>query len=528
MNENAMTKNNQTAGSSCASALMQDNRMATMENTASEGLDDKAEIARLAALTRIEYDRQRKDAAQALGIRVETLDDAVKQARNGGETGQNGADPVQGNAVVVRDVEPLSDPVDGAELFNDISTAIREHIHLSPAQADTVALWSIYTHGYDIFRVAPRLGIRAPSMACGKSELMRRLGLLIARPLACENLTAPVLFRLIDTFHPTLQVDELDNLLTEDKGPLLGILNSGYSRDGRALRCVGDNNEVRAFSTFGPMVYAMIGTPVGTFDSRTIPIDLRRATPSEARALKSLESGESEERRFLEMGCKAARWMRDFRTELETYKPDMDSLVNRKADNWRPLFAIADMVGGHWPERAREAAKALSDTLASPSVFDETLAAIKDMFGERTEITSQEIVDRLVQIEGGPWAEWGKERKPITPNALARLFKPHRVYPVDIGPERSRRKGYKRSQFEQLFDAYLKVSPPPPPGNRAAAQDAMESGQAGHSRPHSPDSNCADGYSEKSNNAGLLRGCADTPGECSDDLDIPDFLRRGV
>jgi hypothetical protein len=76
MNENAMTKNNQTAGSSCASTLMQDNRMATMERSASEALDVKAEIARLAALSPIEYDRERKASALALGIRLETLGQA--------------------------------------------------------------------------------------------------------------------------------------------------------------------------------------------------------------------------------------------------------------------------------------------------------------------------------------------------------------------------------------------------------------------------------------------------------------------
>jgi hypothetical protein len=91
------------------------------------------------------------------------------------------------------------------------------------------------------------------------------------------------------------------------------------------------------------------------------------------------------------------------------------------------------------------------------SLFEGTLAAIRDMIGDLEEISSKRIVDELARIEGGPWAEWGKgrHRKPITQNALARLLKPHKVFPVDVGPEHSRRKGYKRAQFERLFQAYL-------------------------------------------------------------------------
>jgi hypothetical protein len=57
----------------------------------------------------------------------------------------------------------------------------------------------------------------------------------------------------------------------------------------------------------------------------------------------------------------------------------------------------------------------------------------------------------LAHIERGPWAQWGRDKKPITQNALARLLRPHNVVPVDVRPEHARRKGYKRAQFEHLF-----------------------------------------------------------------------------
>jgi hypothetical protein len=80
----------------------------------------------------------------------------------------------------------------------------------------------------------------------------------------------------------------------------------------------------------------------------------------------------------------------------------------------------------------------------------------------------------LARIEGGPWAQWGKgkQKKPITQNALARLLKPHHVFPVDVGPERARRKGYSRVQFERLFQAYLSAPPSAPSSQpRSRAED---------------------------------------------------------
>jgi hypothetical protein len=95
------------------------------------------------------------------------------------------------------------------------------------------------------------------------------------------------------------------------------------------------------------------------------------------------------------------------------------------------------------------------------ALFERTVAAIRDIIGDLEEISSKRIVDELARIEGSPWAEWrkGRHKKPITQHALARLLKPHKVFPVDVGPEHSRRKGYKRAQFERLFQAYLNAPP---------------------------------------------------------------------
>ena len=62
---------------------------------------------------------------------------------------------------------------------------------------------------------------------------------------------------------------------------------------------------------------------------------------------------------FEVLGRQAARWARDNRVSLARADPAMPAaLFNRVADNWRPLMAIADAVGGKWPERVRRVAEA--------------------------------------------------------------------------------------------------------------------------------------------------------------------------
>jgi putative DNA primase/helicase len=317
-----------------------------------------------------------------------------------------------------------------------------------------------------------------------------------------------VFFRLVDATKPTLLLDELDNYLPEDKGALLGAMNSGYSRKGTFHRCVGDNNEVRAFRTFAPFVYAMIGRATGTFDSRTIAIDLRRASPEKARSLTSLEDDSPEDKRLFDMGRKAARWVEDKWDRLKEARPDMGDLVNRTAMNWRPLFAVADLASGTWPERARKAAKALAGGLKDQDLKTKLIIDLKTVMDEDpsslSEWPSAVLVERLIKMDGRPWAEYRRDGKPITQNALARLLSDFKIGPVDVGPRDARKKGYPREQFDEVFAAYCSS----PDSIRATAHNAMNAAQVSSSHPRTERGECADQKCEKSNNDTTVRGCA--------------------
>src|SRR3989442_2691121 len=85
--------------------------------------------------------------------------------------------------------------------------------------------------------------------------------------LRTENLTAPVLFRLVDQHQPPLLLDQVDTYLTTSD-ELRGLLNAGHKQGACAYRCEGEGNAVRAFEAFAPAVLAGIGALPDTLHDR--------------------------------------------------------------------------------------------------------------------------------------------------------------------------------------------------------------------------------------------------------------------
>jgi hypothetical protein len=58
-------------------------------------------------------------------------------------------------------------------------------------------------------------------------------------------------------------------------------------------------------------------------------------------------------------------------------------------------------------------------------------------------------------MEDRPWAEYGRQAKPISKNQIARLLKSFGIRPGTKRDGKETFKGYYRSQFEDAFARYL-------------------------------------------------------------------------
>ena len=136
-----------------------------------------------------------------------------------------------------------------------------------------------------------------------------------------------------------------------------------------------------------------------------------------------------------------------------------DSLHDRAADNWRPLLAIADAIGGAWPELARRAALLLSgvDVVEDRSVQVKLLGDIRGIFDnpKTDKISSANLCGRLTLIEGSPWSEWYRG-KPMSQTQLAKQLDRFKIKSKDIRQSEGKNvKGYERAQFDDAFSRYL-------------------------------------------------------------------------
>jgi hypothetical protein len=476
---------------------------------------DDADIERLAKLSGFEYEHARAAAAKALRVRARMLDKlvAVKRAELGlDDDDDNGK---QGRPLVFPEPEPASEPVDGAALLDALTKAIGSYVIMSDASRDAMALWIVHTYLVERFMISPRLAIRSPTHRCGKTTLIDVVSPLVRKPLSSDNITAPALTRVVAAHRPTVLIDEADSFARGDDA-LIGIIKGGHRRNRQAIRLVGDDYEPRAFDLFGALAIALIGNLPAPLIDRSVVVDLKRRTAAETVTEFRFDRTEALD----ELARKIARWAQDNVDVVGAADPAMPSgVINRAADNWRPLLAIADAAGGQWPDRARMACVAGNpdggDDLIETLIGD--IAAIFDDLG-RDRISSAQLIEKLCDIPGRPWAEFGKSGKPITQNKLARLLKPLRQPGDDaITPQLIRLpdsddpvRGYQRSQFDDVFERYL---PEREVSNRYTATNADEMGTSGSFQTVTGNDDVTVRTSHKPCNDGLCDGVTVRKGE---------------
>jgi hypothetical protein len=301
-----------------------------------------------------------------------------------------------------------------ASILTDVRAFVLRYVVLTADQAVAVGLWAAHTHAITCFDCTPYLQIASAVKRSGKTRLLEVLEPLVARPWLTGRASAAVLIRKVDAEQPTLLLDESDAAFSgslEYAEALRGILNTGYRKSGKASLCVGQgaNLTYKDFSTFGAKAIAGIGELPGTIGDRAIRIELRRRTSDEPCARWRERDGHAEAAGIHKqlVGWAAAR---DVTASLRKSRPALPpELGDRQADVWEPLLAIADLAGGVWPQMARQAARALTDSHPDTDIAVELLRDIAELLNAEREprvIPTKELVAKLTALEDRPWATW--------------------------------------------------------------------------------------------------------------------------
>ncbi|MEZ5499993.1 MAG: DUF3631 domain-containing protein [Steroidobacteraceae bacterium] len=327
-----------------------------------------------------------------------------------------------------------------------------------------VALWAAHAHAIEHFVSTPRLALLSPEPASGKTRVLEVLDLLAPAPMFSLSASPAAIFRKLQQEQITLLFDEVDAIWNrrgkdDNHEDLRALLNAGYKRGATIPRCVGPKHEVVDFPVFAAVALAGLGELPDTIMSRSVIIKMRRRAPSErAEPFRHREHSHA----GFELRERLAKWARRVGPPAGAAWPTMPrGVVDRPAEIWEPLIAIADQAGGAWPLMARDACVALCADAEDRrlSLGIRLLADLRTLFKGQEVIGTQAILQRLADgADYGldPDAPWGDIRgRPLTVRALSSMLKGYGVGPTKVKVAGSAVQGYRRDQLHDAWQRYL-------------------------------------------------------------------------
>ena len=368
-------------------------------------------------------------------------------------------DNAQGRPVEWPEIEPWPEEVDGAALLAELARLFRHYVSLPDGGTEAAALWALYTWVFEAFGVCPNLMATAPERESGKTRVTELLSWMVWRPKPVSDASAAAIIRGIARDKPTLLFDEAQHFLRRrPDDPIRGILLASFAeRMAKVERCVGDDHEIRLFSTFAPKM--MNGRKLAAIDdmltSRSVVIPMTRA----GRRYPHLRADRDPVGEDVRRMC--ARWRDDHLAVLKCAEPDMGELFGRIADVWRPLCAVADAAGGEWPELARSAATSLASQTSAIASGDtlgvQLLRDIRQVFqdqGDPDWLTTADLDHMLHTMPEQPW-ETLSNGKPMTSQRRGKLLTDYSIHSTKVRDGEKTRNVYLKSAFESAWESWL-------------------------------------------------------------------------
>jgi hypothetical protein len=352
----------------------------------------------------------------------------------------------------------------GADLLDDVHGFVRAYVAF-PSEAASVAvtLWAAHTHLVAAFESTPRLALLSPEKQCGKTRVLELLELLCAGSERLSDASPSYMFRRIGAGDVTVMLDEADAIWKRGKADeaaeaLRSIVNAGHRKGafvGR-VQMNGQNADLVRFGVYAPVALAGIGDCLpDTILDRAVIVPMRRRAPDEPvrefRERSTRPEGEALRERL-------DAWALDVFDKVGYPWPDMPpGVTDRPADVWEPLLMVAELAGGEWPARAREACQAFvtGDSDDAVSLGVRLLTDLLDAFRDAADLvparSTEAILSHLHGLDEAPWGDW--YGKPFSARNLAKLLKPYGVKSrlVRIGASPAR--GYRR---EDLWDPWTR------------------------------------------------------------------------
>jgi hypothetical protein len=230
-----------------------------------------------------------------------------------------------------------------SEILALATSAFDEALDFPRNQLRTLlAVWAVASYFHPCFLTFPRLNFSGEK-GSGKSKAISLLRATAFNALYLISPTPAVLYRLIAMYKPSMLLDEVEGLATEDGRDVLAVINSGYKAGGSVPRCEGDKRRVvELYSVYSPLALAAIKNVNAVTEDRCIPVVMQRGLDQDKLNreidLAALEYGQ------IRSGCYRLL-LTHWRQIREEYgHVTLPAWLNARArELWKPLLTIASL-----------------------------------------------------------------------------------------------------------------------------------------------------------------------------------------
>jgi len=340
-------------------------------------------------------------------------------------------------------------------ILDEVAEVLDRYITFPSEEArDAVVLWAAHTHYVDALPTTPRLAVLSSEPGSGKSTVLKVLRYLVPRAVAAQHITGPALLRLVKYQKPTILYDEIDTVFggagsSTRNQDVRAMLNAGNERGTYNYRAVGPSDVV-AEPLFAPVALAGLGILPDTLMSRSIVV-----------RMKSRKHGQPDIMDF-EMEYDA-EIVSPFGKELEDWAlSNMDKMrlidpvvpgKNRTRQIWKPLFKIAQIAGGEWPDRVKRSFVEMTrEPGKEQSLPHKLLSDLQVVFtsgeGPRAYVPSSTLIDELTSVSD-MWQD-------LSPRSLADMLRRYGISTRTANlPSGASVRAYHHSDLESVWERYL-------------------------------------------------------------------------
>jgi hypothetical protein len=212
---------------------------------------------------------------------------------------------------------------------------------------DLLTLWVIGTYFHPLFNTYPYIYVGGISLS-GKTKVLTLCSCLGFNSVLCADLSAAVLYRLIQDGRCSLFIDEAEDLHSRYlSADFRKILLSGYKkglRVYRSRRTEDGNFTSEFFEVYGPKMLANIEGLESVLGSRCITIIMQRTLNNEMSGREiSIEDTVWQQTRDLVYPFLMGNWRAVKQAYLEIQ--NITTLLNRDWELWKPILALAKFFG---------------------------------------------------------------------------------------------------------------------------------------------------------------------------------------